>query len=724
MHGLKPLIAVTLSILIVSPQGLAGDEAEGGHAGSSQQRRPLFEGEVYSLDPIVVTATRTERNVFSIPRTVTIVQRPELRRKNKLSVLDALDGEIGVWVEKRTTTTSDPVMRGMSGYHILALIDGNTLSTLWGEGGVAGDDMYGKVDADNIERIEIVRGPSSVLYGSNALAGVMNFITRSSPLDYTEAGTRLGAATKLSYGSAARERRVRTDVYGAAARIRFLLGVSYREVGDARAGRGIRLQVPTSGRDLNWDLNLKVRPADTHEFTLTLQDVDRDDVHRFYRPTQTNYNDRLGVSAAYTGRGVALPQDKLTLSAYYQHKKDTRVHFESDETGWAITKTYTSDAQWSALIGASHEVTGGFHFELDDGESPDDEQFTRRTAEGVSKDAPDSEWRNLAAYAQDEWRIAEPVQLIMSARWDRFDFESKVDELYHPPGNVDPLVDEIKEQEDALTGGLSLLVSAADYVNLFTNIGRGFRQYAPVFGIKQHAYGIQVPSGLLNPAVSLNYEAGIKVRTETARAQVSAYYSDLSDFPVVVPSTFEGRDWYDWDDSGNRDPGEDVFVTENSAEAYVYGTELEGEYRPGRGWSLYGGLNWNYGQDETNDEPLRHTVPLWGMLRVSWLEPRGQRIWVEFSAEMAGRFTRIPSDRIGKDPGFRLDPQDGSSPLLRTDGEIPGWTVYNLRGEYVVSDHIRLNMAIENLTDHAYRRIHSRWDELGINFLVGVTLTT
>ena len=72
------------------------------------------------------------------------------------------------------------------------VIDGNTLSTFWGEGGFAGDDMYGKIDPDNIERIEVIRGPGSVLYGSNALGGVLNFITRESPFDYQECGTRWG----------------------------------------------------------------------------------------------------------------------------------------------------------------------------------------------------------------------------------------------------------------------------------------------------------------------------------------------------------------------------------------------------------------------------------------------------------------------------------------------------------------------------------------------------
>ncbi len=688
------------------------------------------EGEkVYILEPIIVTATRTEREVFNIPKAVTLVETREIGRKNNLSVLDGLNDKIGIWVEKRTTTTSDLVIRGMSGFNILALIDGNTLSTLWGEGGVAGDDMYGKVDADNVERIEVVKGPTSVLYGSNALAGVINFITKSSPYDFTEEGTRLGALTKLSFASAAREKRIRTEVYGATPNFRFIVGTSYRDVEDARGGRGIGLQVPTSGEELNWDFKVEFRPKLSHTLEFSFQNINRDELYRFYRPTQTNFNDRTGASLKYKGSRIFSSTDKLNFTLYYQYKKDTRKWFETiekikeKETGWAITKTYCSDLQWSNLFKGNHLFTSGVHFELDDGEDPDDEQFTHRTETGTRKDAPDSYWTNYALYLQDEWNLSSRLQITLGARWDRFNFESRLDSLYQPLGDVDPSIDKINESEDALTGGVGILYGITDNINLFTNLSRGFRQYAPVFGIKEHAYGIQVPSGLLDPSVSLNSEFGVKFRSNRLRGSSIIYYTDLRDLPVVLPGTFQGKDWYDWNNNGTPDPGEDVYVTQSAAKAYVYGIEIEGEYSIGSGWSFYAGFNWNYGKDITNDEPLRHTVPAWGLVKLIWDEPETHKIWLELTAEMASSFDRIPSDRIYKDPGYRVDPQDMNSPLIGPNGEVPGWIIFNLRGEYLLNKNVRINFAVENFTNEAYRRVHSRWDALGVNFILGLTFT-
>ena len=76
---------------------------------------------------IIVTATSTERDEFDTPKAVTVIEDKAIQRENHLSIVDILDDSIGIWVENRTSTTGDPVIRGLSGSNLLALIDGNTL---------------------------------------------------------------------------------------------------------------------------------------------------------------------------------------------------------------------------------------------------------------------------------------------------------------------------------------------------------------------------------------------------------------------------------------------------------------------------------------------------------------------------------------------------------------------------------------------------------------------
>lgn len=89
---------------------------------------------------VVVTATRSETDPFETGRALTVIGTERITERNPISLVDALNDQPGIWVEKRTSTTSDPVVRGMAGSHLLALIDGNSLSTLWGEGGCGADD--------------------------------------------------------------------------------------------------------------------------------------------------------------------------------------------------------------------------------------------------------------------------------------------------------------------------------------------------------------------------------------------------------------------------------------------------------------------------------------------------------------------------------------------------------------------------------------------------------
>lgn len=689
---------------------------------SSESREEEKEESKYTLPVIVVTATRTEKETFYTPRAVTVVDATELKEQNQLSVLDALADKIGIWVEKRTTTTSDPVMRGFSGFHILALTDGNSLSTKWGEGGHAGDDMYGKVDAESVERIEVVRGPTSILYGSNAIGGVINFILKSPPISYAERGLKIGGLAKLGYGSAAQEERFHGEIYGATSRFRFLFGGSLYDIGDVRTGRGGGLQIPTSGKDRNWYFKGVCRLTPTQVLDLSIMDIRRDNIHRFYRPTQENYNDREAIAISYKARSVTSFWSNMEAKAYYQYKRDDREDFnpENPWRGWAIWKTYSGDLQFNTVMGGDHLLTYGLHYDLDDGESPDDEQFTRVTSTGETrKDAPDSKWEDYAVYLQDEWDILKWLNLTLCGRWDRFHFKTEPDSFYQPPGG-DPSIDEMDEASNAITGGLGALVRITEHFNLVGSVFRGFRQYAPVFGIKPHAaFGIQVPSRLLNPSVGINYELGLKARHDRFRGSWFVYYTDLKDFPVAMPGTFEGKDWYDWNQNGERNPDEDVYIQKNAREAYVYGTEIEGRFQLYKSWSLFGGFAWNFGEDRTNKEPLRHCQPARGIGGVRWDGPAG-RSWVEFCADIVGKFDRVPSDRIQNDVGYRVNPQDKTSPILYP---LPGYTVFDLRGGHRLSQNIELTLAVENLTDKKYRKAHSRWDEPGLNFLTGLTIT-
>ncbi len=678
---------------------------------------------------ITVTAERLPTAEIDIPRSTTLIEAEEYQRRAENVALDALSHEIGIWLEHRTGTTADPVIRGLSGANLLTLIDGDTLSTFWGEGGFAGDDMYGKIDPWSVDRIEVVRGPASVLYGSNALGGVIQFFTRRPPVEFTQGERVWGGEFRSSFSTNNRAWRERLDLWGAGERSRWRVGGDLAGMSDFRAGGGQRM-APTGGQEGNFDLNTEFLLSDYETLLVNIQRVHRNPLYRFYRPTQSNQNDRLGVHVELQSTRSGPLWDQAQLRLYYQDKKDQRF-WDNGDRGVAQWKTYTVDAQAESQLG-NHRLVYGLAFHLDRGESPDDEQFTIYPGSlgPPQKPAPDSDWWNLGAYIQDDWAFSDNWSLLASTRYDHFLFRSMPDAFYVPPAGSPPGVDDMRSSQGAFTGGLALSRHFGDDAHVYASWYRGFRQFAPNFGIRQHGWGVLVPNGLLDPIESDTFELGAKVEEETLQMGTALYYTGFRNFQNIVAGSYNGSNFYDFNQNGSFEANERVYQTTANGSAYVKGVEWSAEVRLDRwmdhpraeDWSFGGGFMWNIGQDRSNDVPLRHTHPARALAHLYWVPQQAQNgLYAGIEAEAVDAFTRIDPARLNSDVGYLNDPQDSTSGLIRPWG-IPGYALFDLRAGFAQANGVEWAFAVENLLDRNYRGAHSRVDGMGRNFTVTVTV--
>ncbi len=692
---------------------------------------------------ITITATRTAHDTFDVSRAVSVFDRDEVQQVGGFVAMRTVSRRHpAIWFDEPTGTTTDPVIRGFAGFNLLALVDGNTLSTLWGEGGFGRDDMYGKLDPEIVERIEVLRGPGSVLYGSNALGGVINVITRRAPIDFTEEGWDWGGRVKLSLqtnfakdGDAA---GARTEFYGADPNFRFLLGGSARDFDHVRGGGDLGTLEPSDGREQNWDFSGEYRLDEGRVVRLTVQDVHRDHMKRYYRPLQDNENDREAVALSYRDdRGNDI-WDSFEAKLYHQYKRDGRRFFDTMRRGEAITRTNSGGLQATRDVGAGHVLTGGLQFELTEADSPDDEQFTYYFPEPKRRDAPRSDWTDYGIYVQDEWRVAEKWSLTGSARYDHMIFQTKVDDAYQPALG-DPEADEFRDSVGALTGGLGALYRATENVHLVANWGRGFRQNAPNFGFRQLGDGVLIPNQLLDPTTSDNVELGVKGRWTGARFEAFVYKSFIENWQGDFRSaTVNGQSWRDFNGNGSRDANESFVQQVEGGEAEVYGLEITTSIQPHHviwdgiapHWSVWGGVARNVGrvdatENNPNTEPLRHTQPTRGLLGIRWdnVDCPQMGLYVEGVAEMVNRYHDIPSDRLAGDLAWRRDPQDGTSAMLRSYGGTPGYTVFSLYTGVNLTENMTLRVGVENLTNKKYRAAHSRMDAPGVTVMASLEVS-
>ena len=204
-------------IAIFLPQSLSAHQA----------REALY------LPEVVVTTTRSEKDSFWTPHSVSLISEEEIALSNASSTPELLVGHPGILVQKTNPGGGSPFIRGVTGKHILLLVDGVRLNNSLYRYGP--HQYLNTIEPNQIERIEVVRGPASVLYGSDALGGVINIITKKRKDFSRDHG--LDGVLSGRYGSADQNYAGRAQVSGNLHSFGYIAGGGYKDFDHLRGGR-------------------------------------------------------------------------------------------------------------------------------------------------------------------------------------------------------------------------------------------------------------------------------------------------------------------------------------------------------------------------------------------------------------------------------------------------------------------------------------------------------
>ena len=220
--------------------------------------------DIIDLKNVIVTANRDERNILDIPESVNLISSRDIRERNPKTSAEVLREESGIFVQKTNHGGGSAIIRGFSSNQLLLLVDGirlnNSIYRL-------GNHQYlTTVDYQMLEKVEIVKGPTSILYGSDALGGTINLITRTPKLSKEK---KIKIKSIARYATADKENLIFGEVEISNKRFALLSSFSLKKFGDLRRGRnrgsatilGHRLiQSPTGfkGYDINNKLIFKI----------------------------------------------------------------------------------------------------------------------------------------------------------------------------------------------------------------------------------------------------------------------------------------------------------------------------------------------------------------------------------------------------------------------------------------------------------------------------------
>ena len=405
---------------------------------------PVQAEEVYPLDEVVVTATRTEQVVKETPASVEVITRKDIETMGAQNVLGALKLALNLNISEAGMTGNQVSLRGMNTNQSLILIDGRRLA---GEDTGTTANVYelNRININNVERIEIVRGPVSSLYGSDALGGVINIIMRKPEKQQSTIG--------LSTGNRQQNASYHLDL-GKQGKWAWSLDTSFtdnKEVSrsDSTNMFGPRQFYNVSGTyDLAADKKLDVFYERMSEHLKS----DFDDGSRdYYNNTRNSYGLTL---RGWTKRG------NYELRSYYnelEKDNDTRLAAGTySDFDRARYKTWVIDGKNTMRLDNEHTLTLGGEYRTneyrgtrleDNGDAP-----AVITEHGISKTISEKKIEYQAAYVQDEWKVSDKLLLIPSLRYDDSD-----------------------KFEDSLSPKLGMTYKFADNFRLKTNIGKGFK---------------------------------------------------------------------------------------------------------------------------------------------------------------------------------------------------------------------------------------------------------
>ncbi|MDX1636678.1 MAG: TonB-dependent receptor [Balneolaceae bacterium] len=701
------------------------------------------------MSEVFVSASKWEQDQSEIPQKITQISTEEISFNNPQTTADLLQNSGKVFVQKSQLGGGSPMIRGFAANSVLIAVDGIRMNTAIFRSGNLQNVI--SLDANALDRTEVIFGPGSIIYGSDALGGVMNFQTRDPELSFSE-GTYTHSNAMMRYSSANNERTVHGDINIGLKKWGFLTSVTYSYYDDLRSGGNFYDAYPDFGKREEYQARIDGtdRAIDNSDVTLqkfsgyeqfnlmqkvrfqpegawnadygfhlsTTGDIPRYDrlierengdtgpfVHgEWYYGPQIWMMNALELS---TARSAALFDNmSATFSQqWFQESRNDRNFGGNnlrnrEENVDVVTANLDFDKRW----GESHELFYGLETVYNHVSS--DASTTDITSGESSPEAtryPDggSDYTQLAAYGKYRHDLSPEITAVLGARYSHVmlnsRFESK--QFYDFP------FDEIEINTGAFSGSLGFTYRPVKDLQFNLNGSSGFRapnvdDAAKVFDSEPGT--VIVPNENIKPEYSYNIDLSVIKRFgETARWEINSFYTWLRDAMVRRDFQFAGQDSLMYDGRLSK-----VEAVVNAGKAYIYGfsTAITLDLSPNL--SLDTNFTFTDGEDVTNDEPLRHVAPAFGRTGITY---KAEKIKVE-----------LYSEYNTKKEITDFSPSERGKPHLYTEHGSPAWATVNAKASYQLNETIRVNAGIENIMDKHYRPYSSGISAPGRNVMVAL----
>lgn len=625
------------------------------------------------MSAVTVTAKPQPTDILTSPQAVAVLEGAQLNQLRGQTVIQALEKSPGVSLYTTGAGIAKPVIRGLTSQRVLVVTDG-----IRQEGQQWGDEHSPEIDAFDVDRIEVVRGPNSVLYGSDALGGVINIIKAEIP-SASAGAPQLGGSFMLNGFSNDSQGAGALSLYGASGIVGYRANLSLRDGTDIRTPDGKLFN--SGGNEYNGSGMLGLQgnwgsvSADYARFDQELQIHEDPAEDPTATPFQKIQHDKVHVHA-----NLPFPALRVEVNGGWQ--RNQRREFEGKQaTDPALNLVLNTT---TLEVKAHHKPLGSAFGTI--GLSLLNQ---KNKTLGEEKLIPAYSTTNVAGFIYEEMRIQD-VSLSAGLRYDMRNLEVKA--------NEDLGVEAQTRDYHAVTGTVGAVWRAAEPLAFALNVGRGWR--SPVVyelfvnGVHEGTVRYDIGDNTLQPEASLNFDLSARYATARVQGEITGFHNRINRFIFASPT-------------GEVDPesGFDKYQLKQ-ADATLLGAELSLQAQASNWLILEGGADIVRGTNDKIEQPL----PLMPANRIKL----GARLtetacgklanpYVSFNAKVVLAQNRIEAYEV-KTEGYTLF-------AVGAGAEIP-----------LGSDKINFDLAVENLFDKAYRDHLSRYKTYALNPGRNITL--
>lgn len=658
-------------------------------------------------------------NPFDASRSFSAIDAGRIAQQNAISTPEILDTIPGVLVQRTNLGGGSFVIRGRNGNQNLIMIDGIPINDAgWRFGNV---QYLNYIDPGVIDRVEVIRGPASTLYGSGALGGALNIMTKNRG-NFVQDRLGWDGMITHNFSTAVQGNYGRVEMGGQLQNFGVYAGGSYQSLNNVFSGQGVSYPERAVGYDqlagdirLDWQLNSHWSATFVyqHFFQNDVPRTDRFplaavDPTRFEnRPTYADQERDFGYFRLnYENCEGLINGMQLTFALQRRHEIERELRLAERVAGNLVnmrTRLRLADEEinyggvdWRGRTDFSqyHHLTYGASFWLHVADASRWQQQSAAVGgpvEGlpatmITPTIPSNgRYDEFGVFIMDTIEVTERWNVNFGGRYSNINARGTARLLSANPPPVD-----FNVSFQDWTGEVGTVYKLSKNLNWFGNISEGFR--APNLedlGANERATGIGADNGntALQPERSTNFETGLKYRNELFAFSGAWYHTNLESMIV-------------------RTLAPNGTVTRGNTRGYIEGVEIEGALLLTENLSLFGIGSKTLGSDEIRNEPLR--VPpaqFIGGVRWNFCSPGGRAIFVETFTELTGK-----QGRIGE-----FDRRDIRVPL----GGTPGWQTLNIRTGIDFKRFGQMTLGVYNIFDQNYRVHGSGLDAPGVEFRGG-----